>query len=349
MDAIRLRRVGSTRVELHDNNLSTLTQLSATPVDNAFDLAHRNLVSRGLELDIESKLSIVEQISRFPARLDFSGGDPLAVEENWQVLALASELLGKENVSLTATGAGIKTAEIPKLASLITEVNVTYAPTAIQDEAARPKAYVQSNLQFAKKLQQNGLKVRVEVPLTQKMCRDDVLKEIYEDSKLAGAHSILLMRLFPVGRGKDLTSEAPSPLDYTRAIQVFRKLEQEQNGPKVKLQCALRFLERKNLEANPCDLATNSFGIMPNGNLLLSPWALSTNGMPISKEWVIGSILEHGLGSLIGSQIVQDIQLAADTNFGHCKIFAALTSKRDTFVERLLSPSDPLYEDQRVE
>lgn len=343
VDAIRLRRLGSDQIELKDNNLSKSTKIAAISGKSAFGVAHENLVSRGIELDLPSKLEIVDQVSQYPARLDISGGDPLELEENWQVLEAASALLGKSNVSLTATGPGIRINRIPELAALVDEVNVTYAPTVDEDYAARPKSYSSSNLILAKQLVDHGLRVRVEVPLTRNMCQKEMLESIYYAVQGSGAQRILLMRLFPVGRGFQVADEIPSSQEYTNAIKILRDLEKTHRTPNVSLQCALRSIEQTARTTNPCDLATNSFGIMPNGDLLLSPWAISTNGRALSKDWIIGNIVESGLEALISSEAVLNVRKLADKNFGHCKIFAALNSNEADFLDKLASKTDPLY------
>jgi MoaA/NifB/PqqE/SkfB family radical SAM enzyme len=338
-----VRRKGVKSIELLDEGLAKVTELPAKAGQDSFELAHRSLVKQSVELDLEAKLAIVRQLAAYPARLDISGGDPLALSENWEVLHEASRRLGRSNVTLTSTGPGIDRSRIDELAELVSEVNVTYAPTVPDDFAGRPLSYDDSNLSLARRMVESGLRVRIEVPLTRAMCTPQNLRRIFEAIQSTQAQTLLLMRLFPVGRGVSLAAEAPTRDQYVSAISLLRTLGEARNSPKIKLQCALRHLEQTSNLSNPCDLATQSFGITPQGDLLLSPWAIGIGGRAISRDWVVGNVLTDSLKVLLESELVARVNKRADHNFGHCKIFAAMNSNSTNFLDRISTSSDPLY------
>lgn len=338
-----MRRKGAKSIELRDEGLSKVTELPAQAKQDSFATAHRSLVDKGVELDLDAKLAIVRELAAYPTRLDISGGDPLSLTENWEVLREASRRLGQSNLTLTSTGPGVERSRISELAELVSEVNVTYAPTVPEDTAGRPLSYDDSNLNLASQMVESGLRVRVEVPLTRSMCTTQNLRNIFEAIQATQAQTLLLMRLFPVGRGSDLAAEAPTREQYASAISLLRNLGKAKNSPDIKLQCALRHLEPTANTSNPCDLGTRSFGLTPHGDLLLSPWALGFGGRAISQDWIVGNIPKDGLQALLESEVVTRVKERADVNFGHCKIFSAMSSSSTKFIDRISSYSDPLY------
>src|ERR1700688_1187272 len=97
-EIIKVRSEGLTRETLlprHDREVSI------------YDLTARHLQANGLELDLAAKMQLIANIDLASTRLDISGGDPLCVTENLQVLREASARLDRSNITLTATGAGL--------------------------------------------------------------------------------------------------------------------------------------------------------------------------------------------------------------------------------------------------
>jgi hypothetical protein len=96
---------------------------------------------------------------------------------------------------------------------------------------------------------------------------------------------------------------------------------------------------------NPCDLLAASFGLMPDGTLLLSPWAIGPHGLPFGSEWALGNLADTPLSALLETERVADLARRLDENFGHCKIFAYLHAAHENPMERILAAADPLYLD----
>ncbi|MGA7452948.1 MAG: SPASM domain-containing protein [Rhodoplanes sp.] len=160
---------------------------------------------------------------------------------------------------------------------------------------------------------------------------------------------LLLMRLFPVGRGGQLAHDILDADQYRAAISCLRRLERKYGRPALSLQCALRHLETRGSApghgegSNPCDLVTESFGLAPDGRLLSSPWAINGKGQPMHEFFVLGNLANTPLSDILASRRVIDIRSRADDNFGHCKIFAFLNSNKPNPIDRLTDATDPLY------
>jgi MoaA/NifB/PqqE/SkfB family radical SAM enzyme len=312
---------------------------------NAFDQALKHRQEKGLELDLPSKLRVLEHLEGFDVKIDISGGDPLLARENLEVLRAASSRLGPENVTLTATGSGLSGYDPAEIAPLIGELNFTFDSSNFYGNVTRPDGYAAGNFKRAANYAARRVKTRAECPLTNRNVDDvELLTRIYRELHLAGIGKLLIMRLFPVGRGVTRRDDIPTVEQYRRAISLFRSLEQQYGSPVVNLQCALKFLENADRDVpNPCDLLRESFGLTPNGTLLLSPWAIDFRGEPMHESWVLGNLAEQSLGTILNTPKVRAYAIRLDDNFGQCKIHAFLNSQRSEASDRIFDPADPLH------
>ncbi len=331
-------------VAIATNSLQTREFLPLDEGQNKFEVALSHMQAQGRELDWAGKLAVLDNLTGFDVRIDISGGDALIVEENYRLLKEASARFGKENVTLTVTGAGLGARKPADIAPLIGEFNFTYDAASAKDARLRPKGYAQSNIKLARKMAKLGVPTRAELPLTGDILQPEHLREIYGQLTEAGVGKLLLMRLFPVGRGCNTANAIPSAEQYREAIETLRAAEQQMNGPRLRLQCALRHLDPPSpADGNPCDLARESFGLMADGTLLLSPWGTGINGKPIDDSFVVGKLSTTPFGTLLEHASVKHLTLHADNNFGHCKVFAFHQSDKSDPIERMLASADPLY------
>lgn len=336
----------------NNNKLWSADLKSHQPLDrrdgeNRFAAAQRQLQAQGDELYFEQKLKAIENIGDFDARVDVSGGDALIVPDGRPVLKAYANKLGRKNVTLTITGMYIPE-NLEEVAECIGEFNFTYNAASPRDAEVRSKGYADLNLKLAQKISKTGVSVRAEFPLARSAISDDHIERLYYRLAEDGIDKLLLMRQFPVGRGKLEPEHVPTRDEYLSAIRKFRELEQTVNGPTVKLQCALRHIEVQEglAEApteNPCDLGVESFGLMADGTLLASPWAMNEHGRALNEFWTLGNLAENSLEELLSTDKAQAFIKRSNENFGQCKIFAAINSKRDRIEDRAFDMSDPLY------
>lgn len=306
-------------------------------------LLHRQ--RRGLELTLPEKLRVIAHLDSVPVRLDISGGDPLSSAENYSVLEAAARALGPESVTLTATAAGLARYDLDSVAANIAELNFTYDGVPPSGDAYRPATFARGNLRRARQFASRGVTVRAECPLTTQNIRPHALGQIYTDLAEAGVATILLMRLFPVGRGARLSTAIPTIAEYRNAIELLRDLEDRLGGPQVRLQCALRALDGPSAK-NPCDAIQSSFGLMWDGTFLGSPWAINDQGRPIDGEWVLGNLARTPLSEVLAGDRVRDLRARCADNHGHCKIFSWLNGAAPDSRDRMFERSDPLLAGQ---
>jgi MoaA/NifB/PqqE/SkfB family radical SAM enzyme len=318
--------------------------------ESIYDVAARTLQRNGRELLLEQKLRMLEHLDMEGVRLDISGGDPLVVSDNLCVLKEASAKLGRDFVTLTATGAGMARIDLAELVPLVGEFNFTFDSASKDDVADRPPTYASRNLVLGRALAQLGAKTRAEFPITRSTSDPDHVRRLYLQLHEAGIDKLLLMRLFTVGRGHVVADKTLSADEYLAVIMQLRALEREFGRPVVSLQCALRHLEHRldpgrGPAANPCDFVRESFGLTPQGILLASPWAINARGQPLDEAFVLGNLVETPLSQILAGPRITEIRARADENFGQCKIFAWQHSSRTSSFERLFDRADPLYEE----
>ena len=342
VDAVQVTKRQGT-ITMRSRALTSTSQIPATQ-RNHFDQAMKKRQQEGLELDLAGKMRILDHLTdaAILPKVDFSGGDVMVAPENFTVLQAASSRFGRDQITLTATGAGLSGYDVATLAPYIGELNFTYDSPILSGGPTRPTGYASGNLRKAAQFAEAGVRTRGECPLSIENLADETLRQVYRNLHDAGIAKLLLMRLFPVGRGQHRPEVVPTPEQYRRAIAVLREMEAELGSPAVKLQCALKFFDRQDMTANPCDLLHESFGLQADGTLLFSPWAVGPQGQPLSEEWVIGNLSERPLTDLLATEKAQAYRRRLDENFGHCKIFSFFQSTKTRPVDRIFDAADPL-------
>lgn len=309
---------------------------------NKFDIALINRQARGLELTYEQKMMVLENLTTSNVSFDFAGGDPLACYENFLVIKRASELFGRSAISITSTGASLTRYGLNSIAELIGKFEFTF-DEPIHQCKNRPKSYNNANINVAQKFARLGIKTKAQIPLHSGNLHKDDIEYIYTTLCRASINEILLMRLFPVGRAQDQYRDWTLPhSQYIRAIDEYRRLAAKLDGPKIRLQCALRYLYHDELAENPCDAIKSSFGINWKGDLLISAWANNSNGDVLDKTFILGNLTEQPLKDIQSGKLVEQYLRRSDDNYGHCKVFAFIHSSRST-AEALFDRTDPLF------
>ena len=350
VDAVHVTRSGDD-VVIRSEGLTRTERIRADRhLDpNVFEAATRARQQRGLELTLLEKLDVIDNLAGYNARIDISGGDPMVQAENIEVIRAAAAAFGRENVTMTATGSGLSRWDIESLAPVIGELNFTFDSPAGGATGLRPPTYARTNLKRAREFGEAGVVVRAECPLTTENCDAASLEQMYRMLTEARIPQLLLMRLFPSGRGTRFADRTPSPSQYRAAIAHLREFERSINdGPRVRLQCALRHFEpgQSSVDGpavNPCDMLRESFGLLTDGTLLASPWATNQHGLPMADEWILGNLATTPMSEILKTPRAQAFGSRLDENFGHCKIFSFLNSTKESVEDRIFDLADPLY------
>ena len=206
-----------------------------------YDVAATKLAELGRELTLEQKRQLLANIDVDGVRLDVSGGDPLVVSDNITILREASAKLGRANVTLTATGSGLAHIDLPELVDLVGEFNFTFDAATAADVEDRPNAYASANLKVGRKLAALGAATRAEFPITSATNDPDHIRRLYLNLHEAGIDKLLLMRLFPSGRGASIGFKTLSAKEYAAAIGQLRDLEREFGSSTIRTPMSLPF------------------------------------------------------------------------------------------------------------
>lgn len=287
---------------------------------------------------------IIDNIKSANPRIDFSGGDLLLVPDNIEVVKKASNVIGRENVGITTTGVGMKQNNFIDYLNYVSEVEFTYDQTR-NDYDYRQSGYNRSNLNAITKIRNKGIKTRALIPLTQTNLDAKTIQKIYTALNSIGVDSVLLMRIFPVGRGASLTEKPLSRTEYIKIIENYKEIENKYLVPKIKLQCSLKYLFPNQVSVNPCGFLYSSLGISNIGQLITSAWAYDQKGNILSPEFILGDLTVDNIANLTSKKIIKNFISRKDENFGHCKMFAFLNNNKDQNINKLFSKSDPLYLD----
>lgn len=315
---------------------------------NYLDFALINRQKRGKELTFNEKMTVLKHLdvegnSPF---IDFAGGDPLSCAENLFIIIEAAKKYGQENIAVTSTGHSVSRYPFDLIASNIGCFEFTYDEPKELHSVCRPSGYNFSNIHIAEKMVRQGVSTKCQIPLHEGNIDKQSIFYIVNTLADAGIQEILLMRTFPVGRGQAYVKNRRTlnKKQLIDAIEYYYFLSDLVKGPYIRLQCALKNLFPKENEKNPCDMMQDSFGINYQGILLTSAWATNDIGAPLSEYFVLGDLVKSSFTHISKSKRFMRYKKKLDENFGCCKIFSYIYSKRKN-ENSIFFNHDPLYID----
>lgn len=244
----------------------------------------------GVELSLESKLAILRQLIKLGIEIDFSGGDPLYFEDDYVVIGAATDVLPKEMLDVSTTGAGFTKRKFDMLMK-IGRVELTLDTLDSVDNPCRPKGYSASSMRALTKLTSAGVRcsaVTILYPLT--MTREN-LSDVHKWLCENGISHWSVLKFSAVGRGADREDLAVSNQQYLEAMRFIEGLGGSVN---VAFQHSLRVMAGTYM----CHAAHESFGILPDGAVVSCAWALDRDGRPLDG-FRIGKMPEEDLDEIL--------------------------------------------------
>lgn len=263
-----------------------------------FEDVSDNLQKLGLELTLDDKLTILENVD-LDVEFDLSGGDPLLVSDDVEVIRQAAKRLGKEKIEISSTGAGLNQINLEELSQIIGEIGFTYDFSGNFDYTPnRPNAYNCVNLSKVRELKKYGVKATAQIPLFKQNISQNTIDVIFQDLHKSKIDKTVLMKLFNVGRGVHFKTELPSREEYIKAVNRYKKLESLYKTPEVFLQTYLRrTVEGITSENKSLEMISKTLNITNQGMLTLSPWAYDEIGRPL-ENFVLGDLKLNKLSEL---------------------------------------------------
>jgi len=223
--------------------------------------------------------------------VDFSGGDPLYKEEDFLIIKEATEILPKDLISISATGARFDKKRL-EVCRGIGSVEFTLDNLPGIENPARPQGYTESSIRGILRGVEKGIKVRAVTPLFPLTMRKENLESIYRFLCEYRCPEWELLRFYPVGRGKLFLKNLPTDDDYR---QIMDFVDSFQGFTKVIFQHSLRLLRGE----GECPAVWKSVGILPNGKVTACAWAINEQMDPISELFYLGKVPEENLEEII--------------------------------------------------
>lgn len=112
--------------------------------------------------------------------IDFSGGDPLALAEDIEVIRKASEILGKDRISISSTGLSLSKLSDNHIKALASGYDMTYDfPKKYKELDIRDKRYNEYNYEQAMRIKKLDLDIDIFIPI--RNVEDIYYKELAKD------------------------------------------------------------------------------------------------------------------------------------------------------------------------
>lgn len=250
------------------------------------------------ELTFNEKIRVIDQLERNKYRIDFSGGDLLIDPLNIDLILYASEKLGKENVSMSVSGAFIKDELINKLKDKISDVEITLDYIPYEYYSTRPVGYHEYAANAMIKLKESGFKVGAQTVITNENINYRKIYKLYRwivENKIDGWS---LLRFFPSGRGKRYSDLVPSYSSYCDVVSWIKEISKGENV-EISFQYLLPNHDKYSLE---CRAVRKSIGITPNGTVVSCFWALDEHMKPKNEKFILGKLPDQSIDEIMNSK-----------------------------------------------
>lgn len=249
-----------------------------------------------IEKDIDKNL-ILQSILSFgkeSVNIDFSGGDPLFLDKDIEIVKKASEILGRDNISISSTGLSLSKLSDEELVLLSSSYDMTYDfPKQYSEYDIRDKRYNSLNYEQCKRLKKLGLNVDIFIPVRN---IDEVyFEQLAKDICEINPTSVKLLKCMPLNNHFDT-----SAIDNSILVSLFKKyLEKFGYKGSVSINCALK--EDFKID-NGCNMLTErKVGLDQFGNLYTCIWASDLLIEKNDNPFYLGNLTEYSLLEILSS------------------------------------------------
>ena len=245
--------------------------------------------------------------------IDFSGGDPLFIKEDIELVKKASQILGKDNVSISSTGLSLSKLSDDELCSLAGGYDMTYDfPKQYSEQDIRDKRYNSINFEQCIRLQKLGINVEIFIPI--RNIDDIYFEQLAKDICEINPTSVNLLKCMPLNNLFD--TDKIDSVDKT----IFFKSLLKKFGYKgeIGINCAL---QEDFKESNNCNMLTErKVGLDQFGNLYTCIWASDLLIDKKENPFYLGNLFESSLLDILNSHEVQTRLSELNKNRNICHV-----------------------------
>lgn len=262
------------------------------------------------------KFAILDSILSVDNKLlsiDFSGGDPLAIDEGIAVIRKASKMLGRNKISISSTGLSLSKLSDSDLKTLASGYDITYDfPKKYKSLDIRDERYNEYNYEQAMRIKKLGLDVDIYIPI--RNIEDKYYKQLAYDIIELNPNSVKLLKLMPLGQ--DFKGEKIDTINKSQYL--ISQLKSLGYSGNIKINCAMKedFKEKNN-----CDmLSERKVGLDHYGNLYTCIWAADILEDKEKSPFYLGNLLEKNLVDIFESTRVSKYIYKLQNNRNKCYV-----------------------------
>lgn len=270
------------------------------PWDCAFCCMDAGPHSRRPEMTLTQKLQAADELRKINCRVDLSGGEVMLNKADHLILLdrLANNI-GKENLGLSCSGAGIDDDTARRISTLVSEVEMTMDANPDRTFCFRPTKYHKTAAQAVRFLTKYGVRVGMQTVVTQAH-KTGVLEDLYSWLCEAGINNWSILKFFPSGRGRDfpyLELTDSECLNIVNRIKALDAGNTSTRKPKLDIHYQMPGTEK----SGQCRCVKKSVGILPDGRVTACFWGLDAEGRLLDDRFLLGDLTRQGIEEVLAS------------------------------------------------
>lgn len=255
------------------------------------------------ELTYEEKKQVVEKIAQINqirnVRVDFSGGEIFTDIDNVAVIEYATDLLGRENVGISASGYRIDDVMAKRLARCVSDCEMTMDTPPGCKYALRPDGYAIAAASAIPFLKKYGITTGIQTVLAHSNCNAENLRTLYDWLCRNGVDCWSILRFYPSGRGAVYSQERISEEEEEWAVRFITEMGNanlDETKPVIDFHYTMKGHKKYSPE---CRCVKKTIGIMPNGDVTSCFWAVDAGTRIIDAKYRLGNLRQQSLMDII--------------------------------------------------
>jgi MoaA/NifB/PqqE/SkfB family radical SAM enzyme len=255
--------------------------------------------SRLPEMTLEGKFRVADQLGACGCRVDLSGGEVMFNRKDHLLLIeRLSSNLGRENLGISCSGAYIDEKIASRLASLVSDVEMTMDAHPDRDFPWRQAAYHKTAAKASAVLLAAGVETGLQTVTTIEHKRKGLLEDLYAWICDAGINTWSILKFFPSGRGVSYPELELSD-DGCREIVAKIRAMDAANLSARKPKIDLHYLMPGSEKPGACRCVKRSIGILPDGRVTSCFWGLDTDGRFLDDKFYLGNLAQDNIRNIL--------------------------------------------------